>query len=136
MNRRASQVLQLRQLVDQNQPNQLVQAVNRPVGGWLRAVRQALGLSLKTVGGRIKVTPQAIHVLEKSESAGSISLRQLEAVAGAMGCRVVYTLLPIKGTLAELANSDADRALRSVQHSMSLEDQAVKGPDLPGQVKP
>jgi len=132
MNRWSSQVLHLNQLTEQLQPNQLVQAVNRPVGGWLRAVRQALGLSLKTVGGRLRVTPQAIHHFEKSESSGSISLRQLEAVAGAMGCRVVYTLLPIKGTLAELASSDADRTLRSVQHSMSLEDQAVKRTDLPG----
>jgi predicted DNA-binding mobile mystery protein A len=136
MNRRYSQALRLYQLTEQLQPTQLVHTINRPVDGWLRAVRQALGLSLKTVGGRLKVTPQAIHELEKSESVGSISLRQLEAVAGAMGCRVVYTLLPIKGTLAELASADADRTLRSVQHSMSLEDQAVKSTELPGQVKP
>jgi predicted DNA-binding mobile mystery protein A len=136
MNRRSSQALRLNQLTEQFQPTQLVQAVNRPVDGWLRAVRQALGLSLKTVGGRLKVTPQAIHLFEKSEAVGSISLRQLEAVAGAMGCRVVYTLLPLRGTLAELASSDADRTLRSVQHSMSLEDQAVKSTDIPSQSKP
>ena len=99
-------------------------SVQRPVGGWLRAVRQALGHSLQSIATKLKVSPQAIHQFEKSEAAGTISLKQLEAVANAMGCRVVYTLLPRQGTLAELANPHD----RSVRHTMALEGQAVPPP--------
>ena len=125
MNNKDSQVLRLRQLTEQLRPDQHLQTVQRPIGGWLKAVRQALGQSLKSVAKELKVSPQAIHQLEKSEAAGSISLRQLEAVAGAMGCRLVYTLLPRQGTLADLASSANDKTLRAARHSMALEDQAV-----------
>ena len=128
MNKHITQSILLNQLSTQLHPDQPLKAVQRPVGGWLRAVRQSLGRSLKSVAGEIKVSPQAIHQFEKSEAAGAISLRQLEAVAGAMGCRVVYTLIPREGTLADLANSASDTARRTVQHSMALEGQAVEHP--------
>lgn len=79
--------------------------MQHPDGGWLRAFRHALGLSLRTVAAVLKVSPQAVHQLEKSEAAGSISLRQLEAAAGAMGCRLVYAIVPRQGSLAELAGA-------------------------------
>jgi len=88
-----------------------------------------LGRSLKSVAGELKVTPQAIHQLEKSEAAGTISLKQLEAVSGAMGCHVVYTLVPNQGTLAELANAPRERNLKAIRHSMALEGQAVEDSD-------
>jgi len=131
MNRKESQSLRLKQLSEQLLPERSQQTIQRPVGGWLRAIRQALGLSLKSVAGKLKISPQAIHQFEKSEAAGAISLRQLEAVAGAMGCRVIYTLVPQQGTLAELARSASEQALRAVQHSMALEGQAVEQPDKP-----
>ena len=105
MSRSENKVLNLKQLSLQLHPDRSLQGVQNPTGGWLRAFRQALGLSLKAVGGALNVSPQAIHQLEKSESAGAISLRQLNAVAGAMGCRVVYALVPRQGTLVELAGS-------------------------------
>ncbi len=77
------------------------------------------------------MSPQAIHQFEKSEAAGAISLRQLEAVAGAMGCRVVYSLVPREGTLTDLANSKNDLARRAVQHSMALEGQIIEDPQAP-----
>jgi predicted DNA-binding mobile mystery protein A len=131
MNRRQSQALRLKQLTGQLDPNRPLHAVHRPIGGWLRAVRQALGKSLKSVAGELGVSPQAIHQLEKSEAAGSISLKQLEAVSRAMGCHVVYTLVPNHGTLAELADPSQDEGRRAVRHSMALEGQAIESPDKP-----
>jgi predicted DNA-binding mobile mystery protein A len=103
VNRSENKALTLKQLADQLNPERAIQAVQRPPEGWLRAFRHALGFSLKSVAGRLKVSPQAIHQLEKSEEAGTISLGQLEAVAGAMGCRVAYAVVPRQGSLAELA---------------------------------
>jgi predicted DNA-binding mobile mystery protein A len=126
MNRRSSQSLRLKQLNEELRPEQQLHDVKRPLGGWLKAIRQALGLSLKSVAQGLDVSPQAIHQLEKSEATGSISLRQLESVAGSMGCKLIYTLIPIQGTLAKLAGSEDDDALRIVRHSMALEGQAVE----------
>ena len=104
----------------------------RPVGGWLKAVRQALGVSLREVGGRLKMSAQAIHQFEKSEARGAISLRQLEAVAGAMGCKVVYTLVPQQeATLVELAQAKDRQSARGVRHSMLLEGQDTGEPAKP-----
>lgn len=128
MNRRESQALRLKQLSLRVRPDTTLSEVSRPVGGWLRAVRQALGLSLGTVGKRLKVTPQGIHSLEKSEAAGTISLRQLELVADAMGCSVVYSLVPMRGSFEEMVAQDQEDALRAVEHSMALEGQAVERP--------
>jgi predicted DNA-binding mobile mystery protein A len=129
MNREYTQVLRLKQLSELLASSQPALELQSLSGGWLKALRQALGLSLKSVAARLKLSPQAIHQIEKSESAQTISLKQLEAVAGAMGCRVVYALVPRQGTLAELANSGRNEALRSVQHSMSLEGQAIEHPE-------
>jgi len=63
-------------------------------GSQLRRVRLDSGLGLRTVADQLKVSPQAIHQLEKSEAAGTISLKQLENVARVMGHRLVYTLEP------------------------------------------
>jgi len=110
VNRQENKVLTLKQLTTQLNPERSIQAVQRPPEGWLRAFRHALGFSLKSIAGRLKVSPQAIHQLEKSEEAGTISLGQLEAVAGAMGCRLAYAVVPQKGSLAELAGPAATGA--------------------------
>jgi predicted DNA-binding mobile mystery protein A len=105
MNRHDNKVLNLKQLTLQLHPERALWAVQHPAGGWLRTFRHALGLSLKSVSKGLGTTPQAVHQLEKSEAAGSISLRQLQAAAGAMGCRVVYAIVPLQGSLAELAGA-------------------------------
>lgn len=129
MNKEFHQELRLSQLTEQLAPQRSVGAVRVPRGGWLKAVRQALGRSLKAVGGELKISPQAIHQLEKSEAAGTISLKQLQAVSGAMGCHVVYTLVPNLGTLTDIANAANERNLKALRHSMALEGQAVERPD-------
>ena len=73
----------------------------RPHGGWLRSIRQTSGLSLQAVADRLDVSPQAVHQFEKSEAAGTISLRQLAIVAAAIGGHVTYSVtLPDKRTRA------------------------------------
>jgi predicted DNA-binding mobile mystery protein A len=129
MTRRFHQDLRLTQLSEQLLPVSPLHAVRLPRGGWLRAIRQALGRSLKSVAGELKISPQAIHQLEKSEAAGTISLKQLEAVSRAMGCHLVYTLVPNHGTLSELANAPGERNRKALRHSMALEGQAVEDSD-------
>ena len=75
-----------------------------PTQDVLRAVRQALGIPMREVARELRTNPSVIFRLERSQTRETISLRSLSRVAGAMGCKVVYALVP-KGeqTLEELA---------------------------------
>jgi predicted DNA-binding mobile mystery protein A len=104
-------------------------AVARPHLGWLRAIREAIGMSLREVGKGMGVTPQLVASLEKSEANNRITLRSLEMAADAMGCKLVYAIVPKAGTLQELrerrARREVEEQVRAVEHMMALENQAV-----------
>jgi len=100
---------------------------SRPSKGWIASVREALGLSLRQVGKKMRASGQAIQQFEQAEAEDRITLRALRRVAGTMGCELVYVLVPKSGSFAELAEHPArERAARdvkSVVHTMALEDQ-------------
>jgi predicted DNA-binding mobile mystery protein A len=65
-----------------------------PPGGWIRAVRDALGMSTMELGVRLNVTRERVSQLERAEERRSIPLSTLDRVAAAMRCRVLYVLVP------------------------------------------
>ncbi len=77
--------------------------VRRSKWGWLRGVRQALGMQVSEVARRLKMGTSEIYRLEMSEARETITLKKLRATAAAMHCEVVYAVVPVKGTLEELA---------------------------------
>lgn len=99
-----------------------------PRGGWLRTIREALGMSAAQLAGRLGVAQQAIVNFERNEAAGKITLKSLQRVAQALDCRVVYAVAPNK-PLAQMrqerALALADQLVRPVAHSMKLEAQGV-----------
>jgi predicted DNA-binding mobile mystery protein A len=99
----------------------------RPSGGWISSVREALGISQREVGKKMRASGQAIQQFEQAEAEGRISIRALRRVAGSMGCELVYTLVPRSGSFAELAERPtrerATHDAKSVLHTMALEDQ-------------
>jgi len=102
----------------------------RPARGWLRAVREAIGLKQETVARTIGVTRPSYRDLESSEARGSISLSSLTRAAEAMDCDLVYFLVPrdaVAKTFGELAlrHDSAMKHLHASEHSMALEGQAV-----------
>jgi len=68
--------------------------VVRPNGGWLRAVRDNLGITLTELALRLKVTPPAIRSFEQAESEDRITLASLRRAAAAMECDLIYALVP------------------------------------------
>jgi len=48
-----------------------------PSSGWVFAIRQALGMSLRQLGSRMGITPQSVMEIEKREIEGTISLKVL-----------------------------------------------------------
>lgn len=103
----------------------------RPQKGWLRAIREATGISLREIAIRLKRTPTLAAKLEKSEAEYRITLASLRDAAGALGCQLVYALVPKSGSIHDLAEqgarTKAAQNVRAVEHSMALEDQAVGG---------
>ena len=71
--------------------------------------------------------------LEKSEAEYTISLGNLRQAAEALGCQLVYAIVPKNGSFEELveqrARAKAIENVQAVEHTMSLEDQAVGGTD-------
>jgi predicted DNA-binding mobile mystery protein A len=99
----------------------------RPAGGWIASVREALGLSQRQVGKKMRASGQAIQQFEKAEADDRITLRALRRVAGTLGCELIYGLVPKSGSFAELAErplrAQAARDVKSVVHTMALENQ-------------
>jgi predicted DNA-binding mobile mystery protein A len=101
---------------------------SRPSGGWLRAVRQALGMTTRQLAKTVGVTQAAVVDAERTEAKGDITLATLRRYAAALGCELTYALVP-KRPLQEIVEERADGIARDqvsrVRHSMSLEDQAT-----------
>jgi predicted DNA-binding mobile mystery protein A len=101
----------------------------RPPKGWLRAIRDALGMTTAQFARRLGVSQPRIIELEQSEISGAVTLKTLQRAAEALGCRLVYTLVPEKPlaeTVRERADLIAQRQLKAVEQTMRLEDQSVK----------
>jgi predicted DNA-binding mobile mystery protein A len=101
----------------------------RPPKGWLRAVRDALGMTTAQLARRMGVSQPRITELEQAEVSGNVTLHSLQRAAEALGCRLVYAFVPEKplaDTIRERAEVVAQQRLAAVEHTMRLEDQAVK----------
>jgi transcriptional regulator with XRE-family HTH domain len=71
--------------------------------GWLRSIRQAVGVPVDEVARRLGVCRWEVHRLEESEKNSRIMLASLSRAAEGLGCELVYALIPKKGTLEDLA---------------------------------
>lgn len=100
----------------------------RPSAGWLRAIRQALGMTTRQLAKSVGVTQAAVVDAERTEAKGDITLATLQRYAAALGCELRYALVPLR-PLEEMVEERADRIARDqvtrVRHSMALEDQST-----------
>lgn len=98
----------------------------RPHRGWIRAIRDALGMSGTELAQRMGVRQQVVHQFERNEVNGSIKLDTLRRVADNLNCEFVYFLIP-RQSLTETVKIQATRKAREhlepVEHHSKLEDQ-------------
>lgn len=97
-----------------------------PRSGWIRAIRDALGMSTRELAVRADVSAARISQIEKAERDRSLTLANLERIAGALGCRVEYVLVPrqpLDDIVWEQARQKAAAEVAGVDHTMALEDQ-------------
>lgn len=103
-----------------------------PARGWIKAIREALGMTTAQLAARLGVKQPSIVAIEQSEVRGSIQLATLRRVAEALECTVVYALVPnkpLETTLRDRAALFARRRRGPVEHSMLLENQEVTATD-------
>ena len=102
----------------------------QPKRGWIREVREALGLTARQLASRMGVSQPTVANLEQSEARGSVTLASLKRAAEAMDCRLTYAFVPrtsFEDVLQKRATEVAARLLARVDHTMSLEAQSVDG---------
>lgn len=100
----------------------------RPNEGWIRTIRTSLLMPINVLSKRLGITPAGLSKLERSEANGTITLNSLRRAAEALDCELKYSLVPqssLKEMKEQQAIKKAKDQLRSVNHSMKLEDQEV-----------
>jgi predicted DNA-binding mobile mystery protein A len=104
-----------------------------PARGWLRAIRDALGMSTTQFAQRLGVKQPRIIALEKAEVTGAASLQTLREAAEALDCTLVYAIVPtqsLEAIMRARATEKADAELAHLHHTMALENQAMTKTDL------
>ena len=99
-----------------------------PSKGWIRAVRNALGMSGRQLAKRLGVTRQRTSFIEKQEIDGTATLKTMRRTAESLDCYFVYGFIPRKSleeTVRDQARKVAYERLAWASHTMSLEDQAL-----------
>ena len=100
-----------------------------PVRGWIKAVREALGMTTAQLAKRLHVKQPSVIAMEQSEAKGTIELATLRRVAEALDCTLVYALIPnkpLETIVHDRARAFARRRREPIEHSMLLEDQKVE----------
>ncbi len=109
-----------------------------PSGGWVRTVRESLGMSLAAFAKRLNLaSPSTAHQIETAEVTGTISIHRLRAAADALGCDLAVVLIPrqpLTQLVQDRARKVAAARMRRVSHSMEMEDQGVADPQFEAMV--
>ena len=101
---------------------------HRPVKGWIKALRNAVGMSARQLGERMGISQQRLTAIESKESTDSLTIHTLKKVAEATNTHFIYGFAP-KTDLDTIVKQQAEiylkKYLNRVKHSMSLEGQSL-----------
>ena len=112
--------------------------VERPPQGWIRSIRNALGMTQAQLAKRMTVVPQVVQKIEASEEAYTVQLETLQKVAQALDCRLSYVLVPnkpLQDSVEKQTLKKAKSIVENISHSMSLEDQKTTSEEIDAQIK-
>ena len=115
----------------------LIASGPRP-GARVRAIRDALGMTVVQFARRLKIRPQSVEALERSEATGAIQLKTLRRAAEALDCTIVYALVPnrsLEDAVRARARKIALRDLGRVAHTMKLEAQETGDANLEARIE-
>jgi predicted DNA-binding mobile mystery protein A len=109
-----------------------------PREGWVRTVRKALGMTGPQLAHRLGLSRSQVSQMERMESEGRITLKQLRRVADALQCDLVYALVPrrpVEDMIRERAEVVARKLVGRADTHMKLEAQQLSASALEREVK-
>ena len=110
----------------------------RPARGWIKVLREALGMTTAQLAKRLGIAQPSVVGLEQAEASKAITLKTLERAARALDCTLVYALVPrkpLESVVQERAYQAARKRLHTISHSMTLENQRVLEDDERAQLE-
>jgi predicted DNA-binding mobile mystery protein A len=115
------------------------QRLNMPSEGWIATARKALGMSAAQVGRKLNLTRARVSQAERAELSGGVTIKTMEAMAKALGCRFVYAIVPGEGTVEDLILRQAEHKAKAVVEKasvhMALERQSLPDEKNQAEVK-
>ena len=98
-----------------------------PSNGWIKAIRNTLGMSMEQLAKRLSISKQAVSDIERREKEGSITLKSLRELGRVLDMELVYGFVPKDGSLEAMvekkANELAKKIVLRTSNTMELEDQ-------------
>ena len=102
--------------------------IKPPRKGWVRAIRDALGMTGEQLARRIGTNKQRIARIESDESQGRVTIKTLRRVAEGLDCVFVYSFVPrmtLEETVRNRAMRVASKRMGRVSRTMELEQQGL-----------
>ena len=99
-----------------------------PGKGWIRAIRDALGMTGEQLAIRLDTNKQRIARIEQDEKLGKVTIKTLRSVAEAMDCIFVYGFVPrdsLEQTVRNQAGLIAKKRTARSNQMMRLEKQEL-----------
>jgi len=116
-----------RRLDEELRPFREAAKVRNPTNGLLRVVRRALGIPMAEIAREMDVVESVVYAFENSEVKGAVKMASLARAAEALGCQLVYGIVPRYGqTFEEMAE---ERDWREVLGRREREDRERKDRD-------
>jgi len=120
--------LQFQQLNEKIDQLTGLQHVIVPPIGWIKAIRNGIGMSMEQLGKKLSITKQGVMDIEKREKEGAITIKSLQEIAKAMDMKLVYGFVPNEGDLEQMIEARAIEMAKKIvertSNTMKLEDQA------------
>ena len=116
-----------KKLVREQLDKQLLRLKNSPkipVNGWVKTIREALGMTTIQLADRIKVSASRITRIEQAEIERTLKLSTMEKIADGLGMEFVYGFVPkdsLEETVRQQARKLALKRMQRLDHTMRLE---------------
>jgi predicted DNA-binding mobile mystery protein A len=99
-----------------------------PDKGWVRAIRDALGMTGEQLARRMGVNQQRVARIEHDERPGNVTINTMRNTAEALDCVFVYCLVPkdsLENIVRRRAKILAHKLMEQSSQTMMLEKQGL-----------
>jgi len=96
--------------------------------GWIATVRSSLGMTAAQLSRRLGVDRAYVSAAEHAEKNGTLTVKRLQRMAEAMGCKLVYCIVPdgdVQDLIERQAQSKATALVTRASKQMALENQML-----------